>query len=45
MAEFYARLQAGEEIVEAFANARRMRLADENPHNLPQWAGFQLFIR
>ena len=45
MAEFYARLQAGEEIVEAFANARRMRLADANPHNLPQWAGFQLFIR
>ena len=45
MAEFYARLRAGGDIVEAFANARRARIDAARPENLRQWAGFQLFIR
>jgi CHAT domain-containing protein len=45
MAEFYARLQAGGDIVEAFADARRARIDAARPENLRQWAGFQLFIR
>ena len=45
MAGFYARLQAGGDIVEAFASARRARIDRARPDNLRQWAGFQLFIR
>ena len=45
MAEFYARLQPGGDVVDAFAGARRTRIEPENPDNLRGWAGFQLFIR
>ena len=45
MAEFYSRLQAGGDVVDAFAGARRALIDTANPDNLRQWAGFQLFIR
>ena len=45
MAEFYARLQPGSDIVEAFAEARRALIDAADSGNFRQWAGFQLFIR
>ena len=45
MADFYTRLQADNDIVKAFAEARRARIAGAKADNLRSWAGFQLFIR
>jgi CHAT domain-containing protein len=45
MVEFYQRLSRGMTVDEALFQARKALIDSQNPANLKDWAGFQLYIR
>jgi len=45
IADFYDNLEAGQDLAEAFSQARKRRLEAGDETNFKSWAGFQLFMR
>jgi len=43
--DFYDNIEAGQDVIEAFAETRKRRLLADDETNLKSWAGFQLFMR